>query len=255
MATTTARPVGQFCWINVLTPDLAAAREFFATLLGWTCVELPGAGYRAQVGGHDIGGMFDLHGPDTPPGTPPTIGVMVKVESADAMAARVAELGGKSMPAFDVFDAGRMAVCFDPSGANFDLWEPRTQAGTDVDPAAVGAPSWFEVLTNDAAGTSQFYAKLFGWQPLAMPMPGFTYTTFSQGTDQVAGMMPILAEMGDAEPGWSVYFNVKDVDATAATARGAGGKVSLEPHDIPNVGRIAGIVSPQGVMFYVIRYA
>ena len=38
-----------------------------------------------QVNGHDIGGMFDLDGPNTPPGTPPCIGVMVKVDSADAM--------------------------------------------------------------------------------------------------------------------------------------------------------------------------
>lgn len=251
----TIRPVGQFCWINMLTPDPAAAREFFATLLGWTYVEMPGVGYRMQVNGHDIGGMFDLNGPNTPPGTPPCIGVMVKVESADATAKRVAELGGKALPPMDVFDAGRMAVCFDPSGANFDVWEPRAQQGTDADPTAVGAPSWHEVLTNDGTGAAKFYTSLFGWTAQAMPMPGFTYTTFNQGTDQVGGMMPILPEMGAVPPCWSVYFNVSDVDAAAATAKAAGGSVTMEPHDIPNVGRMAGVTSPQGVMFHVIRYA
>ena len=108
----TIRPVGQFCWINMLTPDPAAARDFFTALLGWTYAEMPGVGHRMQVQGRDIGGMFDLNGPNTPPGTPPGIGVMVKVESADATAKRVVELGGKAMPPMDVVDAGRMAVCF-----------------------------------------------------------------------------------------------------------------------------------------------
>lgn len=251
----TIRPVGQFCWINMLTPDPAAAREFFATLLGWTYAEMPGVGHRMQVQGRDIGGMFDLNGPNTPPGTPPCIGVMVKVESADATARRVVELGGKALPPMDVFDAGRMAVCFDPAGANFDVWEPRSQQGTDADPSAVGAPSWHEVLSSDGARAAKFYTGLFGWTAQAVPMSTFSYTTFHQGTELVGGMMPILREMGNVVPCWSVYFNVADVDAACATAKAAGGSVYIEPHDIPNVGRFAGIVSPQGVMFYVIRYA
>jgi uncharacterized protein len=79
------RKTGDFCWSNMLTPRPAEAREFFGRLLGWTYAEIPGLGHRMQVGGRDIGGIFDLDGPNTPPGTTPHIGVMVKVESADAM--------------------------------------------------------------------------------------------------------------------------------------------------------------------------
>ena len=85
--TTGIRPMGDFCWINMLTPQPADARAFFGRLLDWTYVEMPGMGHRVQVGGRDIGGLFDLDGPNTPPGTPPLIGVMVKVASADATAA------------------------------------------------------------------------------------------------------------------------------------------------------------------------
>ena len=94
---------------------------------------MPGMGHRVQVDGHDIGGLFDLAGPNTPPGMPPLIGVMVKVESADAAGEKVTALGGKAMPAFDIMDQGRMAVCFDPNGAQFDVWEPKKGPGTDVD--------------------------------------------------------------------------------------------------------------------------
>src|SRR6186997_890125 len=107
--TTGARKVGEFCWINILTPEPDRAREFFASLFGWTYLEIRGMGHRAQVGGRDIGGLFDLAAPGTPAGTPPGIGVMVRVESADAMAAKVQALGGAFKPAFDIGPAGRMA--------------------------------------------------------------------------------------------------------------------------------------------------
>jgi predicted enzyme related to lactoylglutathione lyase len=147
-----------------------------------------------------------------------------------------------------------MAVCFDPDGANIDVWEPKAQPGTDVDPALHGAPSWFEVMTTDVPRATAFYSALFGWKGKAEPVFNFSYTTFSLGTDQVAGMMPILPEMGEAKPAWTVYFTVTDADAAARDAVKLGGTVCLEPHDIPNVGRIVGLVSPQGVMFYVIKY-
>lgn len=144
----------------MLTAQPAAAREFFGTLLRWTYVEMPGMGHRVQVGGRDIGGLFDLDGPSTPPGTPPYIGVMVKVDSADATCQRVAALGGRSMPAFDIMDQGRMAVCFDPNGAEFDVWEPRMGQGTDADSTRHGAPSRFETLTPPSAGVLSLGAQL-----------------------------------------------------------------------------------------------
>ncbi|MGO9470448.1 MAG: hypothetical protein ACLQIB_09665 [Isosphaeraceae bacterium] len=79
------RTAGDFCWINMLTPHPAQAREFFGRLLGWTYAEIPGMGHKALVGGREIAGVFDLDGPSGAPGTPPHIGVLLKVESADAI--------------------------------------------------------------------------------------------------------------------------------------------------------------------------
>src|SRR5262245_50723284 len=103
------RKPGEFCWINILTPQSQAAQEFFGKLLGWEFGEMPGRGHLVKAGGRPIGGMFDLGNPNTPPGARPGIGVMVKVESADATAEKAVALGGKAKPAFDVGDRGRMA--------------------------------------------------------------------------------------------------------------------------------------------------
>ena len=249
------RAVGDFCWINILTPRPEAARAFFGKLLGWTFTEIPGMGHCVKAGGRDIGGLFDLEGPNTPPGTPPIVGVMVKVASADATAAKVAALGGRAMPAFDIGEQGRMAVCFDPDGAEFDVWEPRKMAGTDAAGSLPGAPSWFEVMTSDAARAASFYAALFGWSPQVVQMPGHPYTTFRLGDDLVAGAMQISPAMGSAAPRWVTYFTVRDADEAARTAAELGGQVTAPPADVPGVGRFCGITSPQGVTFRVLAYS
>lgn len=248
------RETGDFCWINMLTPNPAEACAFFGRILGWTYFEMPGMGYGVRVGGRDVGGLFDLEGPNTPPGLSPMIGVMVKVDSADAVCEKVASLGGTTKPAFDVMSQGRMAVCFDPNGAEFDVWEPRKMLGTDVDPSLHGAPSWFETLTTDVDRASAFYSGLFGWAPQLAPMPGTAYTILKIGGREIAGMMKITPEMAGCKPHWSTYFTVDNADEAAREAETLGGKLHVAMHDIPGVGRFCGITSPQGVMFNVIQY-
>lgn len=254
LASSSTRKTGEFCWINMLTPRPAEARVFFGALLGWTYVEMPGIGHRVQVGGRDVGGLFDLESPNTPPGTPPLIGVMVKVDSADATRERVTSLGGQAKPAFDVMDAGRMAVCFDPNGAQFDAWEPKKLHGTDVDGAQHGAPSWFETLTTDVDRAAKFYSGLFGWTPEAMSTPGLPYTHFKMGAAPVAGMLQITPQMGKMRPCWWTYFTVNDADEAARKAVELGATICMTMKEVPGVGRFCAMTSPQGVTFYVIQY-
>jgi len=255
MATRTRR-AGEFCWINMLTPQPDKAREFFSELLGWTYTPVPGmSGHIIKVGGSDIGGLWNLADPNTPKGLPPAIGVMVKVDSADATSDKVTSLGGSARPPFDIAENGRMASCTDPNGAEFDLWEPKKQPGTDVDNTEHGAPSWFETMTTDVDGASKFYSDLFGWSSEEMSMPEMKYTSFKQGSEYVAGMIGISAQMGDMKPHWATYFTTNDTDETSREAVDLGATVFMPPQDVPGVGRFCGITSPQGVAFYVIKYA
>jgi len=252
---TRPRKPGEFCWINIITPSPKESCDFFGKLLGWTFGDLPGMGYMVSVGESRIGGLFDLNAQNTPPGTMPGIGVMVKVDSADATVARVKALGGTAKEPFDIGPQGRMAECYDPAGANFDLWQPKVSPGTDVDSRAHGAPSWFETMSTDSVRATKFYADLFGWTPTTTSMGAFDYTTFQLEDLQLAGMMPITSDMGPIPSHWGVYFTVHNADATATLAAELGGKVFIPPRDIPNVGRFCGLISPQGVRFYAIRYA
>jgi len=248
------RPIGAFCWINVLTPDIPASQAFFSRLLGWEFKEIPGMGHIITLDGHDVGGFWDLKHPNTPAGTPPGIGVMVRVESASATSARARTLGGRGEPPREIGPTGTMAELYDPVGANIDVWQAGASPGSTADPTRHGVPSWIENLTTDVKRAEQFYRDLFGWTSQTMPMPGMDYVVFSNAGAPVAGMMAITPEMGAFPPHWGTYMTVDDVDAAAATVKKLGGKVMVEPQDIPTVGRFAAVASPQGVMFYVIKY-
>jgi predicted enzyme related to lactoylglutathione lyase len=253
MATRLREP-GEFCWINVLTPDVEGAKAFFGAVLGWTFGAIPGGGWFIRVGPSLIGGLFDLGHPQTPPGTPAGIGVMVRVEDADAAVARAKELGGDAKPAFSIGPPGRMAELFAPDGAEVDVWQPGAMPGTDVDPMAPGAPCWFEVVTRDVDRSRAFYGDLFGWtsEVASAGTPG--YIEFRREGEMVAGLLP-TPEGWDAPPHWGVYFTVEDVDATVKRAEELGGVVRLAPRGVPGVGRYASLGSPRGVYFLVIQHS
>ena len=147
-----------------------------------------------------------------------------------------------------------MAVCSDPNGAGFDLWQPKKGHGTAVDDSRHGAPSWFETLTTDVGRAAKFYSALFGWTPEEMPAPGMPYTTFKLGDTYVAGMLQITPEMGAMRPHWATYFTVTDADEAAREAVKLGAKICMTMKEVAGVGRFCGITSPQGVTCYLIKY-
>ena len=117
-----------------------------------------------------------------------------------------------------------------------------------------GAFSRAELATTDVEGAKKFYTALLGWTTVQAPVEGMSYTLAKVGEERVAGIMSNQCSGGEIKPQWGIYITVDDVDATARRAEELGGKVLMPPTDIPNVGRFAALMDPQGVMFSVITY-
>lgn len=253
------RAIGEFCWINVFSPDSARDRAFFAALFGWTFVDIPSMGHRIQLDGLDVGRLFPAIDPLTRQPIPAGIGVMVHVRSADAAAAWAISLGGWANAAFDVGPPGRplgrMADCHDPLGAHIDVWQPAVSTGMECDPFVHGSPSWFELATTDVAAATKFYTSWLGWTSAVRPMGDFDYTMFIINGATIAGVMPILPHMQPMPTHWAVFMTVRACDDAVEHAVALGGEVCVAARDIGDVGRFAGILSPTGVMFYVIAYS
>ena len=248
---------GTFSWVDLATADPVAAKSFYSEIFGWSYEDMPtgdGGSYAvASLRDKSVAGIYEIGAEQQ--GTPPHWNSYVSVESADDAAARTNSLGGTVVAApFDVMDAGRMAVLQDPTGAIVNVWEPRQHPGAGL-VNEHGALCWNELCTRETARAAEFYTSLFGWTAAEEEMPTGPYTMFMNGDRPGAGMLAIRAEWGDVPPHWTVYFAVDDRDGVVSAAPRLGAKVTMEPMDIPDVGRFAAMGDPQGANFSVIEMA
>ena len=150
-------------WVELSSPDVDAAVEFYDEVMGWNATE-PGpaesGGYRMfQCHGKNVAGLMAKQQEQQPTAW----STYVSVADADATAAKVKDAGGSVVvDPMDVMDLGRMAFFADPTGAVFGVWQPKGFSGADLvnEP---GSLCWNEVMTRDADTDKSFYPAVFGW--------------------------------------------------------------------------------------------
>jgi uncharacterized protein len=248
---------GAFCWAELATIDVAAAKPFYKGLLGWDFrdQEMGGGSFYSIIvlGEHQAGGMYGITAEQKAQGVPPHWMVYFSVTSADQTAAKAAALGGTIVAGpFAVNNIGRMAVLEDPTGAKFCIWQPSGLAGAEI-MNELGAPTWPELSTRDRVKAAGFYTQLFGWETTTSPNPMTAYMEWQLGGESIGGMIEMDSRWGNAPPHWMIYVMVPDCRAACDKAGVLGGKVHLPPMDITGVGQIAVLTDPQGAAFKVIQ--
>ena len=112
--------VGTWTWNELVTPELDAAKAFYAELFGWGAADVPGPLPRVSF---TLGELLVAggHAPTEAEGEAPRWTVAFRVADADDSAARVRQLGGTVLlPPMDI-PVGRFAIVADPVGASFSL--------------------------------------------------------------------------------------------------------------------------------------
>jgi predicted enzyme related to lactoylglutathione lyase len=115
--------------------------------------------------------------------------------------------------------------------------------------------SWVDLTTTDLEGAKAFYAGLFGWEYLDIPMPDSdaAYSMAHFDGNLIAGLgpqSPDMAEQG-VPPMWASYVKHDNVDAIAAKVTEAGGTLIMPPMDVMESGRMLLAVDPTGAVFGV----
>ncbi|MGC4982929.1 VOC family protein [Streptomyces sp. DT193] len=116
---------GSLCWVELCTPDIAAAAAFYDSVFGWntSAAEFPGGTYTCvNPAGTEEEGMFGGLVPLADDPVEARTGAYwlpyIEVPDTDAVVAEAEELGGTvRMPATDMEGVGRIAKLADPYGA------------------------------------------------------------------------------------------------------------------------------------------
>ena len=266
------------CWADTSQPDPEAASAFYSDLFGWESEDVMPDGSEAKyfigrIRDGDVAAVGSI-----PEGAPPMAmwNTYIWVESADESATKVTAAGGSvAMEPFDVMDAGRMAVCIDPEGAAFCVWEAKESKGSAI-VNEHGSVNFNNLNTRDLAQAKSFYGSVFGWRTLALGGGAEMWTLPGYGDhlerdnpelrkqmaesgapagfeDVVAGINQIAGDQPDTPAHWGVTFAVDDADATAAKATELGAEVLAPPFDAPWV-RMAVIKDPQGATFVASQF-
>jgi predicted enzyme related to lactoylglutathione lyase len=238
MADARTYPHGVPSWIETEQPDPAAARAFYGELFGWAFEDRPGGYTIARLGNREAAGML--------PGATAGWTTYVAVDDADSAARRVRGAGGSVLAEpEDVGPAGRSALCVDPQGARFGLWQAGRRAGVQAvnEP---GAWNFSNLETSDPGGATAFYTGAFGWEfadagfATMIRVPGYGDHLASTADPTIherqaaigvppgfADAVGWLAPAGGAAPAhWHVVFTVADRDASVSTVERSGGTVA-----------------------------
>lgn len=248
-------PPGTPNWIEVTAPDVAASTEFYGGLFGWTFESFDiGFAERyvlaskdgevvAGIGGSRIGQRAE----------PAYWNVYFATDDLESAIKRVDAAGGRLLAGpYVVEDSCRVAVVTDALGAQFGLWQAMALPGARL----CNEPNtfqWNELVADDVTIAEEFYREAFGLTLEDHPVGDDQrpYLGFTLDGHAVAGTTPPPVE--GIPPFWNIYLNVTDAEATCARAVELGGSVLTPTFEVAGIGSVAGLLDPQGAMFFLLQ--
>lgn len=272
MAEMRTYPAGVPCWIDTEQHDPEAARAFYGSLFGWTFTEAmpPGSedSYQiASLDGRDVAAIAS-----TPVPGAPVWNTYIAVDDTDHMAERVTLEGGTVVtPPQDAGPGGRYAVCADPTGASFRLWQARQRLGAQTTNVP-GAWNFSNLHCDEPVAADGFYIRLFGWESeettddegrvtILWRRPGYgdhlaatvdpeihqrhqTQPGQPSFADAVGFLLPLDRTEHEA-PHWHLTFSVADRDKSLQQAVDLGATLSSDPAE-GEWAKVVVIRDPQG---------
>jgi predicted enzyme related to lactoylglutathione lyase len=251
---------GSFIWYELVTSDIAGAKTFYDSVIGWNIADKSDfpIDYRmiGRSDGKFAGGAMQITDEMKQHGARPIWLTYLYSADVDRQAAEIEQDGGKILMApFDIPEVGRAAMLADTSGAPFYIMTPQPPAGNPdavSDVFSVDQPQhirWNELASADQDGAVAFYTKHFGWtQEGAMPMGEMgEYRFIYSGGVRVGAVMRKPPQLPVSM--WSFYIGVDDIDRAVEAVKSGGGQIMHGPMEIPGGEFSVSGMDPQGAPF------
>ena len=240
---------GKVVFLELLTPDIAAAERFYGGLFGWTFSEEQTGGLKyaeARLDGRPVAGLVQK---DLPKGNDraPAWLTFISVADLDGAVRVALENGAKTLfGPRDLPNRGKESVLSDPQGAVFALLTSSSGDPSDI-LAAYGEWIWSSLLVPDPDKDAAFYQKLADYEVFELPSSpsGSEHFLLASG-NYARASVNTSPPGGKTGPLWINFVRVEKADQMAARAVTLGGRVLVAPRPDRHGGKLAVVADPQG---------
>jgi hypothetical protein len=249
--------VGKVIFLELVTPDIAAAKQFYAGLFGWQFRDSQDGVIKyaaASLNGSPVAGLVQREIPTGEHRQPAWLSFL-SVRDVDAAAANASQRGAKLLfGPHDFPDRGREAVFADPQGAVFAILASGSGDPADV-LAAPGQWIWSSLITSDPDAGAAFYQVLFDYEVYELPAAaGREHLLLASDNYARASVNSLPAATPDRHPYWLNFVRVEDTVKMTARAVALGGRVLVEPRVDRHGGKVAVVADPSGAPFGLLEW-
>ncbi|MGZ8984058.1 MAG: VOC family protein [Methylotenera sp.] len=250
--------VGKVVFVELVTPDLTAAKQFYADLFGWTFRDIKAGGgteyTEAYLDGHPVAGLSHKEMPAGEHRQPSWLS-FISVRDVDAAKKIALQHGAKalfgprSMP-----NRGREAVFTDPQGAVFAVLDSSSGDPPDV-LAAPGEWIWSSLITTDPDADAAFYQSLFDYEVFDLSSDkGAQHLILASDNYARASANSLPENKPNIHPHWLNYIRVEDAVKMTAKLVSLGGRVLVEPRLDRDGSKVAIVADPMGAPFGLLEW-
>jgi uncharacterized protein len=248
---------GKVIWLDLVTPDLAAAKRFYGELFGWTFQEVSKGRTRyciATLNGSQVGGLVQR---TIGPGERRQPAWLTFLSVADVEQAERTALanGGKVLSEPRSYpQRGRQAVFADPQGAVFAVMQSSSGDPPDV-LAQAGQWIWVSLLADDPDKDAAFYRAVFGYEVHdQIRDDGLEHVLLASNGYARASVNALPPGRSGLHPHWLNFVRVVDMADSVAKVKALGGQVLVTPHLDRHGGSIAVVADPNGAPFGLLEW-
>ncbi|MBO0712091.1 MAG: VOC family protein [Acetobacteraceae bacterium] len=243
--------------VELITPNLAAAKNFYAGLFGWTFRDRQTGGTvyaEALLNGRSVAGLVYRPLPANEKRSPAWLGFF-SVRDVDAATQTALQHGGRVLfGPRTIPDRGREAVLADPQGAIFAVIA--SNSGDPPDSLAEpGSWIWSSLITRDPNADAGFYQALFDYDVFTLPTEtGGQHLILASGNYARASANTVPASQPDLQPHWLNFIRVDDAASTATRAATLGARILVAPRTDRDGNTMAVIADPFGAVLGLLEW-
>ena len=249
--------LGKPIFFELVTPDLVAAKQFYAALFGWTFRDIKADGVQyaeASLNGRAVAGMVhkDLAASQQLQSAWLSFISVGDVDSAKKVAI---QHGAKVLfVPHSIPNRGREAVLSDPQGAVFAVLASSSGDSPDI-LAESGEWIWSSLQTTDADTGAAFYQTLFDYEVFeASGDDSEQHLILASDGYARASANTLPQNHPNTHPHWLNYIRVDDINKSIKILQVLGEHVLLTPRADRHGGNVAVVSDTSGAPFGLLEW-